>query len=86
MHRRVDASVRETQMTLKRIFILGIGIIFAIFVFQNAQVVEVRFLFWSAQASRALVLIGTLILGLVIGWLSSWLRQQDHVQSRNNNA
>ena len=73
-------------MTLKRIFILGIGIIFAIFVFQNAQVVEVRFLFWSAQASRALVLIGTLILGLVIGWLSSWLRQQDHVQRRNNNA
>ena len=73
-------------MTLKGIFILGMAVIFAIFVFQNAQVVEVRFLFWSAQASRALVLIGTLILGLVIGWLSSWLRQQDHVQRRNNNA
>ena len=73
-------------MSLKSIFILGMAVIFAIFVFQNAQVVEVRFLFWSAQASRALVLIGTLILGLVIGWLSSWLRQQDHVQRRNNNA
>ena len=73
-------------MTLKGILILGMAVIFAIFVFQNAQVVEVRFLFWSAQASRALVLIGTLILGLVIGWLSSWLRQQDHVQRRNNNA
>lgn len=73
-------------MTLKRIFILGMAVIFAIFVFQNAQVVEVRFLFWSAQASRALVLIGTLILGLVIGWLSSWLRQQDHEQRRNNDA
>ena len=73
-------------MTLKRIFILGIGIVFAIFVVQNAEVVEVRFLFWSAQASRALVLIGTLILGLVIGWLSSWLRQQDHEPRRSNNA
>jgi putative membrane protein len=73
-------------VTLKRIFILSMAIIFAIFVFQNAQVVEVRFLFWSAQASRALVLIGTLILGLVIGWLSSWLRQQDHEQRGNNNA
>lgn len=73
-------------MTLKRILILGIGLVFAIFVVQNAQVVEVRFLFWSAQASRALVLIGTLILGLVIGWLSSWLRQQDHEQRRNNDA
>ncbi len=73
-------------MTLKRIFIAGIGIVFAIFVVQNAGVVEVRFLFWSAQASRALVLIGTLILGLVIGWLSSWLRQQDHEPRRNNNA
>lgn len=73
-------------MTFKRIFIAGIGIVFAIFVVQNAGVVEVRFLFWSAQASRALVLIGTLILGLVIGWLSSWLRQQDHEPRRNNNA
>jgi putative membrane protein len=73
-------------MTLKRIFILGIGLVFAIFVVQNAGVVEVRFLFWSAQASRALVLIGTLILGLVIGWLSSWLRQQDHEPRRNNNT
>ncbi len=73
-------------MTFKRIFIAGIGIVFAIFVVQNAGVVEVRFLFWSAEASRALVLIGTLILGLVIGWLSSWLRQQDHEPRRNNNA
>ena len=73
-------------MTLKGIFILGMAVIFAIFVFQNAQVVEVRFLFWSAQASRALVLIGTLILGLVIGWLSSWLRQQDHEPRQNKNT
>jgi uncharacterized integral membrane protein len=64
-------------MTLKQFFILGTGIVFAIFVFHNAGVVEVRFLFWSAQASRALVLIGTLMLGLVIGWFSSWLRQQE---------
>jgi uncharacterized integral membrane protein len=49
-------------------------------------VVEVRFLFWSGQASRALVLIGTLILGLVIGWLSSWLRQQDHEPRQNKNT
>ena len=73
-------------MTLKQIFILGIGIAFAIFVVQNAGVVEVRFLFWSAQASRALVLMGTLILGLVIGWLTGWLRQQDHEPRRNKDA
>jgi uncharacterized integral membrane protein len=77
---------KEAGVTLKRIFILGIGIVFALFVVQNAEVVEVRFLFWSAQASRALVLIGTLILGLVIGWLSSWLRRQDHEPRRNNNT
>jgi len=42
-------------MTPKRVLFLVIGLLFAIFVFQNAQVVEVRFLFWSAHASRALV-------------------------------
>ena len=73
-------------MTIKRFFFLAVGIVFAIFVVQNAEVVEVRFLFWSAQASRALVLIGTLILGLVIGWLSSWLRQQDEQSEINEDS
>lgn len=57
-------------MTPKRIAILVAVLLFAVFIVQNAHVVEVRFLFWSTQASRALVLLGTFFLGLFGGWLS----------------
>jgi putative membrane protein len=50
------------------IFIFLIGWV-VIFVLQNTQVVEVRFLFWTVSMSRALMLFGTLAIGLVGGWL-----------------
>ena len=57
-------------MTPKRILFLVLGLLFAIFIVQNAEVVQVRFLFWSAQASRALVLLGTFLLGGIVGYVS----------------
>jgi len=68
---------KEEKMTVKRIVFLVIGSVFAVFVLQNAQVVEVRLFFWTAQASRALVLIGTFILGLFAGWLSGLLLRKE---------
>ena len=38
-----------------------------IFVFQNTQTVEVRFLVWTIETSRALILFITLLIGLVAG-------------------
>ena len=61
-------------MTAKYVVLLVIVLLFAIFIVQNAQVVEVRFLFWKAQASRSLVLLGTLFLGLIAGWFFRWTR------------
>jgi uncharacterized integral membrane protein len=52
------------------IFICLIGLV-VIFVLQNTQVVEVRFLFWTVSMSRALMLLGTLVIGLIGGWLLS---------------
>jgi uncharacterized integral membrane protein len=40
-----------------------------IFVVQNAQVVEFRFLVWTISISRALMLFGTLAIGFIAGWL-----------------
>ena len=57
-------------MTPKRIVFLVLGLLFATFVVQNADVVQVRFLFWSAQASRAIVLLGAFVLGIIVGWVS----------------
>lgn len=64
-------------MTPKRIVLLVLGLLFVIFVVQNAEVVQLRFLFWSTQASRALVLLGTFVLGLVIGLMSAWLVKKE---------
>ena len=59
-------------MTPKRISLIIIAILFAVFIVQNAQVVEVLFLFWGTEESRAIVLLVTFFLGLVSGWLSGW--------------
>jgi uncharacterized integral membrane protein len=64
------------NMTAKYVALLAIVLLFAIFIVQNIQVVEVRFLFWKAQASESLVLLGTLILGLIAGWLSRWVHEK----------
>jgi putative membrane protein len=50
------------------IFICLIGLVI-IFVLQNTQVVEVQFLFWTISMSRALMLMGTLAIGLIGGWM-----------------
>ncbi len=64
------------NMTAKYVALLVIVLLFAIFIVQNVQVVEVRFLFWKAQASESLVLLGTLLLGLIAGWLYRWAREK----------
>ena len=66
------------------IFICLIGLV-AIFVLQNTQVVEVRFLFWTISMSRALMLLGTLAIGLVGGWLLTFpKRSKAHPEKRKN--
>jgi len=40
-----------------------------IFVIQNASVVEIKFLLWSFEISRALLYFILLSAGIIIGWL-----------------
>ena len=56
-------------MNLKLVLVVVFLLLFVLFVVQNAQVVTVSFLFWKIEASRAIVLLVTFILGLVSGWL-----------------
>jgi uncharacterized integral membrane protein len=60
--------IGEAFMIRNIVFICLIGLVI-IFVLQNTQVVEVRFLFWTISMSRALILIATLAIGLIGGWL-----------------
>ena len=41
----------------------------AVFIIQNAEVVELHFLFWQMGMSRALMFILLVLIGTAIGWL-----------------
>jgi uncharacterized integral membrane protein len=50
-------------------FILGLifGILVVIFIFQNIDVVEINFLFWSISVSRALMVFLIFLMGMILG-------------------
>ena len=66
------------------IFVCLIGLV-VIFVLQNTQVVEVRFLFWAVSMSRALILIGTLAIGLIGGWLLTLPKRRKALKEKAKN-
>lgn len=47
-----------------------------VFVFQNTDVVDLRFLFWTVSMSRVLLAMLFLIVGLILGWILCGLVQQ----------
>lgn len=66
------------------IFICLIGLVI-IFVLQNTQVVEVRFLFWTISMSRALMLMGTLAIGLIGGWMLTLPKRSKAIKEKAKN-
>ena len=60
-------------MNWKLIVALALLLLIVIFAVQNYEVVEIKFLFWSFRASRAIIIFLTLILGFAIGWLASMM-------------
>lgn len=56
-------------MNTKMVIILFLIALAAVFVVQNVEVVEVRFLFWKMVMSRALMFAFLLLIGVVTGWL-----------------
>lgn len=58
-------------MNVKLIITLILVGLAVIFIVQNAVVAEIRFLFWSLEMSRALLIFIVLCLGIITGWLLS---------------
>jgi uncharacterized integral membrane protein len=52
-------------------FILGvlIGILVVVFIFQNTEVVDITFLFWTLSASRAIMVFVVFIVGIILGYI-----------------
>ncbi|MGB5474378.1 MAG: DUF1049 domain-containing protein [Gammaproteobacteria bacterium] len=56
-------------MNWKLFSILLLVALASIFIVQNAEVVELRFLFWKVVMSRALMFVFILLTGIAVGWL-----------------
>jgi putative membrane protein len=62
-------------MNAKLIFVLMLTSLAVLFIMQNVAAVEIQFLFWSIQMSRALLMFLLLAIGIVIGWfLHSYMK------------
>jgi putative membrane protein len=59
----------------KTIVFVILAVLILLFVIQNTQVVETKFLVWTISMSRSLLLLGTFIVGVIAGWL---LRRPKH--------
>ena len=66
---------KEAHMAKTIIFSILIALVL-VFVIQNTLVVEYRFLAWTVSMPRALLLFGTLVIGVLVGWLSRRLKQR----------
>lgn len=53
--------------------VLALLLVLVIFSVQNYGVVKIQFLFWSFQTSRAIMFFVTLMLGVIIGWITALL-------------
>ena len=55
-------------MNFKLILILILACLAVIFIIQNVDIVEIRFLIWFIQMSRALLMFLLVAIGIIIGW------------------
>ncbi len=56
-------------MNWKLWVVVSLLVVLGLFTLQNTRVVEVRFLFWRLEMSRALMVLGVGATGVVLGWL-----------------
>lgn len=55
-------------MNYRLIIVISLIVLVVQFTIQNVVVVEIRFLFWSMEISRALLIFLLLAIGIIIGW------------------
>ena len=63
------------------IFVILVALVLT-FVVQNMVVVEVNFLAWTVSMPRALMIFGTLIIGIFAGWLLNIPRHRKEIKHK----
>ncbi|MBW2064859.1 MAG: LapA family protein [Deltaproteobacteria bacterium] len=69
-----SASSKKSLVTFKNIVFVILIILVIIFIIQNTQPVEVKFLPWKLSLPSAVILLGTFLVGLIVGWLARRVR------------
>lgn len=66
-------------------FVFGIvfGILAIIFAALNTQIVEVQLYFWTVTMSRALMILGVLAIGMVVGWVMGGIGRMRRSRNRS---
>lgn len=74
----LDPDARATRTgTFRLVLGLVLAGLVVLFTLQNANVIELRFLFWTWSMPRAVMIFGVLAVGVLLGWLlSSWVRRR----------
>ena len=65
-------------MKTKNIIILIFVALFLIVLFQNTQVVVVRLFLWKISMSRIILLLVTMLIGFVIGYIAAAIGTREH--------
>jgi uncharacterized integral membrane protein len=60
---------KESNMNVKLIIGLVIICLVAIFIIQNAAIVEIQVFFWTIAMSSILLMFILLFIGVAVGWL-----------------
>ncbi len=68
-------------MNFKVAVALIVAGLLVVFTAQNYQVVELRFLIWHVEMSRAILIFGVFAAGLLSGWLVSSVSSRKHLPS-----
>lgn len=55
-------------MNIKLVITLILVAVVSIFIVQNAEVVDLRFIFWKISMSRSLMYVFLVLIGIAIGW------------------
>jgi uncharacterized integral membrane protein len=65
-------------MSWKMIVFLVLAMLVAIFIFQNHEITKVNFLLWSLEGSKAIVLFLTLLVGIFMGGIISFVTRKEY--------
>ena len=63
-------------MKLKTALAIVFASLVIIFSLQNAEVTDVKFLFWKLSISRVLIILGSFVVGVVVGVLISMKKKK----------